>query len=146
MNKSLALMLMLFTSLLVCAQPNSRWKSLIFDGDYVWDSQSARKVDEDTVRFWYQAPIVEEQRNYLLRHGVYTRAELNLLTHNRVGVIAKCKAGEYGIFNALELKENGAFIKPSVSIPLSDVKMNVIAPDTFIEAIVNDVCRYLKIR
>ena len=146
MKKSFLIIIMLSASLLVNAQTNSRWTPLVVGADDLWDSQSARKLDTDTVRFWYQSPFMEEQRDYLVKSGTYTRAEVNLITHGRIGVVAKCKAKQYGFFSVTEIKENGAPISPGVNILMEDVKMRFIGPDTNIEAFVNAVCKHFGIR
>lgn len=137
---------MLLTVNIVSAQTSTRWKPLFADSEYRWDSESARKIDNDTVRFWYENPFSEEQRNFFVKKKIYTQAEANTIAYGRVGVVAKCKSMQYGLFSGSELNVNKNPLQPGENLPLNKVKMTFIEPETNIEGFVIAVCKHLKMK
>ena len=128
------------------AQDSYRWRILDKQGEIKWDTQSAKKINNEKVRFFYEYPYLEEQRNYLVKNKILTRLEANSVLYGRMGVIANCKTMEYGIFHSTQLNSNRTPIAPPTSIPINEVIFEFIMPDTEIELFVEDVCRYFKIK
>ena len=139
-------MFLLLTAGAVSAETTTRWKPLFPSSEYRWDSESARKIDADTVRFWYENPFSEEQRDYFVKSRIYTQAEANAIAYGRVGVVANCKSMKSAIFSGVELNANKNAIRPGISLPLNEVQMKFIEPDTIDEAFVIAVCKHLKIK
>jgi len=146
MNKIFLVVLIFLTNSIVFAQNFERWKPLTVGSEFVWDSESAKKIDAESVRFWYEHPMLEEQRNYYVKNNVYSKEDAKKIMYGRVGVIAKCKSMQYAIFSGTELSANKVPLSPGGSIPLSELKFNFIGPDTIMEGFVIEVCKYLKIK
>ena len=132
------------TNIFVFAENLERWKPLTIGSEFVWDSQTAKRIDVETVRFWYESPTLEEQRNYYIRNKIYSKEDASKIIYGRTGVIAKCNSMEYAIFSATDLSANKVPLSPGASISLSEVKFKFIEPDTVIEGYVIAVCKYIK--
>ena len=145
-NIVIFILLLFSTAGVVASETSARWKPLFQSSEYIWDSESARKVDAETVRFWYESPFLEEQREYLVKSMIYTLAEANTIAYGRVGIVANCKSMQYAIFSAVEMKATKIPLRPGSSLPLNKVQMEFIEPDTIVEGFVIAVCKHLKIK
>jgi len=130
----------------VFAQNTSRWRPIAGGSEIVWDSVSARKIDNQTVRFWAEWLYLEEQRSEAVRARIYTQTEANSVTYQRVGIIAKCKLMEYAFFSITDLNSNKNPLRPTLQIGMNELTMNLVEPDTNMERLIISVCAHLKIK
>ena len=121
----------------------SRWRNI---QHLMWDTQSAVVMGASKVRFFYEYPFLDEQRNFMVRHGMMTSLQASEIKFGRTGVVANCSTNEYGIFHAAQLNSSKVPIDSPANVPLAEVKMEFMAPETDMEAVVNDACRYFKLK
>ena len=145
MKKILLILITLSLSNIVYGQ-TTRWKPMVSGSEIVWDSQSAKKININSVRFWYISPILEEQKNLMIKLNMHTRNEVDSISYGRTGVVAKCNSMEYAIFQAEFLTINKTPIDSGANVSDNKLEFKFIQPDTNIEDLVTAVCKYLKIK
>jgi hypothetical protein len=125
------------------ASTQDRWRTV---EDDQWDTQSAVKIDAQRVRFFYISPFMEQQREMGIKLGLFNLEIAKKIKYGRYGVIVNCKIKESGFFSIEELDSAMDPALSPESIPMREVKMGFIRPETRMESLSKDVCDYFKIK
>ncbi len=134
--------LFLFAIMSFCCYSQDRWR---FVGNNVWDIKTATKLDARRVKFFYEYPYLEAQREFAIRSGTSPQVAAQI-KYGRSGVVVNCKTSEYGFFSVTFLNSQQIPVAPSETFPLTEVKLSPIEPETNMEDLMFDVCRYFKIK
>lgn len=111
-----------------------------------WDAQSAKKIGTSKVRFFYESPILEEQRKLLVKNGIVDESQANRLSTGRYGAIVDCSKNESGFFHIAWLSDKGVPLAPPIDITTEKIEMSLIAPETNMESLANAVCKYFSVK
>ena len=141
MRNSVIILLMVMSVNSVISQ--TRWRNV---QDNIWDTQSAVVMGSSKVRFFYEYPFLDEQKNFMVRERMITSSQATEIKFGRTGVVANCSTNEYGIFHVAELNATKVPITAPASFPLNEIKMQFVAPETTMEYVVNDVCKFFKLK
>lgn len=112
-----------------------RWRAV---HDMRWDTRTARRVN-GTIHFWYLAPLLQEQREYL--RGVDGNV-VDQMTSGQYLVHLDCRQMRAGFASVTYMNEQETPVLPAVTV--QQVALNPIAPDTNMEALAFDVCRRMR--
>lgn len=117
-----------------------RWR---FFEDNKWDTRTAKKLDSRKVKFFYEYQYMEEQRQFLIRNGMSSQL-VSEIKYGQTGAILNCATFEYGIFSVSLLNNNRIPVEPPASVPLNETKLEPISPDSVMEGLFTDVCKFFK--
>jgi hypothetical protein len=139
--KKIILLVCCVLSIGTVVSAQDRWRKV---GTNRWDTISATKIDSRKIRFFYEYPYMDEQRQYLVKNGFYTESLASQIQYGRSGVIVDCVTKNFGIFASTELNRNKTPVTPGVTLPDHIVKFSIVEPETNMESILIDVCKYFK--
>ena len=120
-----------------------RWREVSVNR---WDAQSAKKIGASKVRFFYESPILDEQRRSLIKGGIIEESQANRLSTGRYGAIVDCSRNESGFFHIAWLNESGIPLVPPIDVAKEKLEMSTIAPETNMESLAKAVCKYFSIK
>lgn len=123
--------------------PQDRWR---FVGSSMWDTKTAKKIDSKRVKFFYEYIFTEEQRQYGIKAGIYTKKFASEIKYGRTGVVVNCIGQNFGIFSSVELNSQKNAMMPTFINPIEKIEMNSIEPETAMEDLMIDVCTHFKLK
>lgn len=115
------------------------WKTV---DDMRWDAKTAFKLDSNRVKFFYDSPFREEQKRYAIKEGFFSPEVASRIAYERWGMVVDCKTAEYGVFSFVYLKVDGSPVAPADTVDISVFGMQSIDPETKMETLMNDVCKF----
>jgi hypothetical protein len=121
-----------------------RWRN-IFE-DIKWDTKSAIKLDSKKVKFFYEYQFIDEQRQHGIKSGLFNQLQASEIEYGLSGVIINCSTNESGFFKIQFLNSRKIPVIPPHDTQLSQVVMSSISPESVMEYLKIDVCKYFKIK
>lgn len=120
-----------------------RW--IILD-DSRWDMESAVNIGGNSIRLFYEYPFSDNQREYFRKNKIFNERDLQNIMFERDSVVIKCSNKQYAIVGMIYYDKNQEIIDAPVSIKQSDWEFSFISPDSRMESLAKNACRYFKLK
>lgn len=109
-----------------------RWRQV---ADMRWDTRTIVRSGS-TVLFWYEAPMLQAQRQHLYKFE--DRATVNRMAVGRYRVKVDCSSRKFAVREVVYLDKKMTPVGPPTKVPEDD--WDDIAPETSMEALADEVC------